>query len=238
MNVTCLTATEPGRLIAGRLPYRHLHGKVGESLRQHWGEVDGFVVVLAVGATVRLLAPLLAGKERDPSVVCVDDAGRYAVVVCGGHAGGGNALAGQVAGLLGAEPVVTTATDNLGIPALDQLPGLVAEGDVAAVTAALLAGAPISCQADGGWPLPPALEDLVGGARLGAEADAREPRPAGSRPAARILVTDRLAPPARGHGTGVPPPSSAGSPSSAGLPVPTVRLRPPSLVVGIGTATD
>ncbi|MGH9087694.1 MAG: precorrin-3B C(17)-methyltransferase [Acidimicrobiales bacterium] len=206
MTVLCLSATEPGRAIAGRLPYRHLHGDVGGSLRRHWDGTEAFVVVLAVGATVRLIAPLLAGKDRDPAVVCVDDAGRFAVAVCGGHAAGANDLAEQVAALLGAEPVVTTATDRLGVPALDRVPGTVAEGDVAAVTAAVLAGRPVAVEDVGAWPRPPALDDLAA-------------RP-GAKPAGRIVVTDRAAPP----------------PGRAGLP--TVLLRPRSLVVGVGTSTD
>ncbi len=44
--------------------------------------------------------------------------------------------------MLGAEPVVTTATDGVGLPALDDLPGFAAEGDVAGVTRRWLDGAP------------------------------------------------------------------------------------------------
>ena len=46
--------------------------------------------------------------------------------------------------MLGAEPVVTTATDRLGVPALDRLPWLRAEGDLAGVTAALVADRPVT----------------------------------------------------------------------------------------------
>ncbi|HEY0582284.1 MAG TPA: hypothetical protein VGE94_08870, partial [Chloroflexota bacterium] len=64
--------------------------------------VSGLVVVLAVGATVRLLAPWLQGKDRDPAVVCVDEAGRFAVSLLSGHRGGANALTETVAQALGA----------------------------------------------------------------------------------------------------------------------------------------
>ncbi len=40
---------------------------------------------LATGATVRLIAPLLADKHTDPGVVCVDEARRFAVALAGGH---------------------------------------------------------------------------------------------------------------------------------------------------------
>ena len=66
------------------------------------------------GAAVRLLAPLLQGKHADPGVVCVDEALRFAVPVLGAHRGGGNELARRVAETLGAEPVITTASDATG----------------------------------------------------------------------------------------------------------------------------
>lgn len=204
-----LSATAPGRALADRLPYRHLHGNVAESLRREWDTAEGFVVMLAVGAAVRIVAPLLGTKERDPCVVCVDDAGRFAVVVCGGHAGGGNALAEAVAGRLGAVAVVTTATDRLGIPALDQLPGLAAEGDVAAVTAALLAAEPVTLTNAARWPVPEAVAERC----VLAEAPGQEPA---------VVVSDRT----DDDGSGVRPRAKV------------VHLRPPSLVAGVGTSSD
>jgi cobalt-precorrin 5A hydrolase/precorrin-3B C17-methyltransferase len=111
------------------------------------------VCFLATGAVVRLIAPLLAGKASDPGVVCVDEAGRFAVSLVGGHAGGANELAGAVGEVLGAAPVVTTATDAAGLPGLDTL-GLPVEGDVAGVSRALLDGAPVALAAEVPWPLP------------------------------------------------------------------------------------
>ncbi|MDP8936767.1 MAG: precorrin-3B C(17)-methyltransferase, partial [Actinomycetota bacterium] len=122
-----------------------------------WAGVDAFVLFLATGAAVRIVAPLLGDKRTDPAVVCVDEAGRFAVALCGGHAGGANRLAVSVAGALGATPVVTTATDATGVPALDQLPGWAASGDVAAVTRALLDGRRPLVDDRCGWPLPPPL---------------------------------------------------------------------------------
>jgi cobalamin biosynthesis protein CbiG len=83
--------------------------------------VRGLVVVLAVGATVRLLAPWLRGKDLDPAVVAVDDRGQYAVALVSGHRGGANALARQVADAIGAEAVITTASDVNGHLAVDLL---------------------------------------------------------------------------------------------------------------------
>ena len=66
--------------------------------------VDGFVLVGATGIAVRAIGPVWPTRHTDPAVVCVDDAGRWAVALTGGHAGGANDLAREVAGLLGAEP--------------------------------------------------------------------------------------------------------------------------------------
>ncbi len=111
------------------------------------------MLFLATGAAVRLVAPLLEGKHRDPGVVTVDDAGNFAVALCGGHEGGANALAARVADTLGGTPVITTASDSVGFPALDSLGeklGLRLErgSDLAAVGAALVSGEKVGLVTD------------------------------------------------------------------------------------------
>ncbi|MFE9358768.1 precorrin-3B C(17)-methyltransferase [Streptomyces olivaceoviridis] len=133
---------------------RVYEGPVGQAVRAAFAECEQVVCFLATGAVVRLLAPLLAGKAADPGVVCVDEGGRFAVSLLGGHAGGANALAREVGEALGAEPVVTTATDAAGLPGLDTL-GLPYEGSVAAVSRALLDGEPVALETEVVWPLPP-----------------------------------------------------------------------------------
>ncbi|MFJ3668702.1 precorrin-3B C(17)-methyltransferase [Streptomyces sp. NPDC090106] len=141
-----LAAAWPGRT-------RVYEGPVGDAVRTAFVECEQLVCFLATGAVVRLVAPLLGDKTSDPGVVCVDEGGRFAVSLVGGHAGGANELAREVGELLGAEPVVTTATDAAGLPGLDLL-GLPVEGDVAAVSRALLDGEPVVLEAESPWPLP------------------------------------------------------------------------------------
>ncbi|MFI5967532.1 precorrin-3B C(17)-methyltransferase [Streptomyces asoensis] len=129
-------------------------GPVGDAVRRAFAECGQLVCFLATGAVVRLVAPLLGDKASDPGVVCVDEGGRFAVSLVGGHGGGANELAVAVAEVLGARPVVTTATDAVDIPGLDTL-GLPVEGDVAGVTRALLDGEPVALDAEVAWPLPP-----------------------------------------------------------------------------------
>ncbi|MFS4109137.1 precorrin-3B C(17)-methyltransferase [Streptomyces sp. PD-S100-1] len=173
-------------------------GPVGDAVRAAFAECGQLVCFLATGAVVRLIAPLLGDKSADPGVVCVDEGGRFAVSLVGGHGGGANELAVEVGGLLGAEPVVTTATDSVGVAGLDTL-GLPVEGDVAAVSRALLDGEPVRLDAEVSWPLP-AL-------------------PVADRGAYVVRVTDRAAQPADGEVLLRPPSLVVGVGASRGAPV-------------------
>lgn len=98
-----------------------LAGRLADLLPSLFGRYRGLVLVMATGIAVRLLAPLLQSKKTDPAVVVVDEGGRFAISLLSGHLGGANALARQVAELLGAQAVITTASDVRGLPALDLL---------------------------------------------------------------------------------------------------------------------
>ncbi|QWV96886.1 cobalt-precorrin 5A hydrolase [Geomonas nitrogeniifigens] len=86
-----------------------------------WPDFDGFVCIMATGIVVRSIAALLQGKDQDPAVVVVDDAGRFAISLLSGHLGGANALAARCADLTGATAVITTATDVNDLPSFDML---------------------------------------------------------------------------------------------------------------------
>jgi cobalt-precorrin 5A hydrolase len=84
-----------------------------------WGRGEPIVAVMALGIVVRLVGPLAGDKRNDPAVVAVDEAGRFAIPVLGGHGAGANTLASRVAAALGATAVITTASDAKGLPAPD-----------------------------------------------------------------------------------------------------------------------
>ena len=153
-------------------------GAATQGLVEAFNSCDLVISHLALGATTRILAPMLASKKTDPGVVVVDQGGHFAVPLVGGHVGGANRLAEEVATALGGQAVVTTATDSLGIPALDTL-GWAHSGDVAAVTGAMLDGQPIRLVRDALWPLPPLPPNVA------------EELPEGTQPAGEIVVTDR-----------------------------------------------
>ncbi|WP_187118892.1 cobalt-precorrin 5A hydrolase [Bacillus marasmi] len=71
----------------------------------------GLIVIISLGAVVRMIAPLLKDKKIDPAVVVIDDKGEHVISVLSGHLGGANELTHEVAGMLAARPIITTASD-------------------------------------------------------------------------------------------------------------------------------
>ncbi|GAB6060066.1 cobalt-precorrin 5A hydrolase [Desulfonatronum parangueonense] len=123
-----------GRALAQRLgaalfvPQKHLRR---DSERSFQGFAQAFatqfhcfrrhVCIAATGIVVRCVAPVLNSKITDPAVVVLDQNGRYAISLLGGHLGGANALAEKIARMTNGEAVITTATDTEDLPALDLL---------------------------------------------------------------------------------------------------------------------
>jgi len=101
------------------------------------------IAVMASGALIRLLAPLLSDKHSEPPVLAVAEDGSSVVPLLGGHHGA-NDLARQIATTLGAHAAITTAGDLKFGVALDQPPEsyVLANPERAkAVMAELVAGA-------------------------------------------------------------------------------------------------
>lgn len=71
----------------------------------------GIILIISLGAVVRMIAPLLKDKKTDPGVVVIDDKGEHVISVLSGHLGGANELTREVAAALGARPIITTASD-------------------------------------------------------------------------------------------------------------------------------
>ncbi|OCL26132.1 hypothetical protein U472_08945 [Orenia metallireducens] len=92
-----------------------------ELVAQLFKEYDGLIFIMALGIVVRVIAPYLADKRRDPAIVTIDETGENVISTLSGHLGGANTLTEKVAALLGANPVITTATDCHGKLAIDLL---------------------------------------------------------------------------------------------------------------------
>lgn len=92
-----------------------------EAVPQLFRDSDALIFIGAMGICVRAIALCIEDKKTDPAVLCVDSTGRYVISVLSGHVGGANGLTQYVAGILGAEPVITTRSDRTGLWALDTL---------------------------------------------------------------------------------------------------------------------
>lgn len=91
---------------------RHIYtGALKAELPALFSRFDQIVFFVSLGAVVRLIAPQLRSKEEDPGVLVVDDAGEFVIPVLSGHVGGANQCAEELADLLCAKAVLTTASD-------------------------------------------------------------------------------------------------------------------------------
>lgn len=135
--------------IAFDLPVRPLVARL-------FRECDKLVLLMPVGAAVRLLAAHIGDKRTDAAVVCVDDAGRFAVSLLSGHVGGADALATRVSDAIGATAVITSASHVLDTVAVDLLGseyGWRIEASSAMLTrasAAMVNGEPVGIYQDAG----------------------------------------------------------------------------------------
>lgn len=85
----------------------------------HFERADAMVFIGAAGIAVRSLAPLLRYKGTDPAVIVMDEQAIHMISLLSGHLGGGNALTMELSALMGADPVITTASDVNGKIAVD-----------------------------------------------------------------------------------------------------------------------
>lgn len=96
-------------------------GTFPSCLTAQWKQFSGHIFLMATGIVVRQIQPLITDKTIDPAVVVCDESGRFAISLLSGHIGGANRLANAVAEILGATPVITTATDTQNLPAFDEV---------------------------------------------------------------------------------------------------------------------
>lgn len=87
------------------------YSSLAECFGTLFGRYKGIIAVMAQGIVTRMIAPHIRSKYTDPAVVTCDEVGRFAISTLSGHEGGANKLAHIIAGITGAEPVITTATE-------------------------------------------------------------------------------------------------------------------------------
>ncbi|WP_095066713.1 cobalt-precorrin 5A hydrolase [Veillonella rodentium] len=96
-----------------------------DSLKNHIEQIfrdyDQVLCIMALGIVVRMIAPYIEHKSKDPAIVVMDEAGHHVISLLSGHLGGANEWTQAISLAIGADPVITTATDVNGLPAPDVL---------------------------------------------------------------------------------------------------------------------
>jgi cobalt-precorrin 5A hydrolase len=91
------------------------------SVAEVFHQYKGHIFIMSTGIVIRIIAPLIRHKTKDPAIVVLDEKELHVVSLLSGHIGGANELTLQVAEITGADPVITTATDINKLPAIDQI---------------------------------------------------------------------------------------------------------------------
>ena len=122
----------------------------GTHIRNLFMSKRTIIGIMAAGALIRLVAPVIGEKQTDPPVLSVADDGSSVVPLLGGHHGS-NQIARVLASHLGGYAAVTTAGDVRFGVALDEPPKgwrLINPENVKPVMAALLGGAHVRLMGD------------------------------------------------------------------------------------------
>lgn len=135
MKIGCFSFSDKGKELGDKLVHiskknqsnytiyhfnnSQIKGGVKALFENAWEEYSGIIFISAAGIAVRMISPYIKHKTLDPAVVVVDDMANFSISLLSGHLGGANDLAYWVAEKIEAIPVITTASDNRGIEAID-----------------------------------------------------------------------------------------------------------------------
>ena len=133
MNISVMCFTKRGSRLAEKISEKLQDDNVSAECRyggngtkslkswaeEQFEEKNALIFIGACGIAVRTIAPCVKDKLSDSPVLCIDEAGQFVIPILSGHAGGANELAYEIAGIIGAVPVITTASDVNGTFAPD-----------------------------------------------------------------------------------------------------------------------
>lgn len=122
-KVAIFYVTNRGRVLAERLAGHYAGADIGKYKpkfsSQLWKRDNTLIFIMATGIVVRTIAPYMKDKKTDPAVIVMDESGHHVISLLSGHLGGANRKAGEIAGFLGGEAVITTASDINNLPSID-----------------------------------------------------------------------------------------------------------------------
>ena len=120
MRIAILAVTEKGIELAEKISEGvggqiFIKGRDFERMKIFVEEIftkfDALIFICATGIAVRMIAPHIVSKLSDPAVIVIDELGRNVISLLSGHVGGANDLTLKISAQIGANPVITTATD-------------------------------------------------------------------------------------------------------------------------------
>ena len=117
-GVQLFTLSEAGERLAGTLlpllpgaVHHHRPEHFADLAREAFDAKQPLLFVCASGIVLRVLGPHLHDKRTEPPVLVLDDCGRFIVPLLGSHEAGASAWAAALARQIGAQAVLTGATD-------------------------------------------------------------------------------------------------------------------------------
>lgn len=122
-DVTAFYITDQGNRLALRLkglyPGLAIARFDKKAVEESWQSSGTLLFIMATGIVVRTVSTLLKDKRSDPAVIVLDEKGHHVISLLGGHLGGANAKAEEIASFLGGRAVITTGSDVVGHTPID-----------------------------------------------------------------------------------------------------------------------
>jgi len=121
-NFTIFYLSSEGKELAERLKALLTKAEIyrlkKELISEKWQKGGILIFIMAAGIVIRQIAEFIKSKKEDPGVLVINETGKYVIPLLGGHSAYANEIAQKLADFLGAEAVITTASDSKALPAL------------------------------------------------------------------------------------------------------------------------
>lgn len=98
-----------------------IEGKLSDFMPKLFRNYEVLIFIMATGIVVRSIANEIKSKFDDPAILVIDEKGKNVISLLSGHMGGANEMTNYISSLIGANPVITTATDINGKTSLDMI---------------------------------------------------------------------------------------------------------------------
>lgn len=131
MKIAVISVTKSGDIIAEKLKSVleiELYSKelikefnLKQITKKLMEEYKAIIFISSTGIAVRAIAEYLKSKDKDPAIIVIDSSANFVISLLSGHLGGANELTLEISKILNSTPVITTATDNLGVEAPDMI---------------------------------------------------------------------------------------------------------------------